>query len=310
MKNKNMFPFIGTQKKSKLSRVCEILDTYMISDSNIGRMKLDNQIVETRFVLITPEVAKTLLNEYNEQNRPVSKINVSALVKQINENLWVLNGETITFNDMGNLTNGQHRLLSLIETGETLLFLVVTGLNYESFKTIDTGRKRQGSDILAIENIPNATAASAIVKFIYAFKNNKHSANRNSNRNLTNPELSDYLHSLPGDVFNSIKIGVSYNKKCDSLISSTNIGGFHYLFSEINPKLANEFFDKLCTGVNVEEGSPVIALRNKLIKAKIDPTYKLTQKTLVDNFVYAWEKFISGAKIKNLRIPEDYVPKL
>ena len=305
-----MFNTFKTKNQTKFSKLCDLLDSNMLSDSTVGRMKFDNQIVETRFVLITPRIAQELLDNYNSQNRPISKINVNTLTKQMEENLWSFNGETITFNEEGNLTNGQHRLVSITKTNKSFYFLVVTGLYSESFATIDTGRRRQGSDILSIENIPNATSAAAIIKFIYAFKNGKHSINRNTNRNLSNPELMDYLNTLPGDVFNSIKLGVSYNKKCDGLISATNIGGFHYLFSEIDSKIADEFMEKLCTGVGVEEGSPVIALRNKLTKSKIDPTYKLTQKALVDNFVYAWEKYMAGGKLKNLRIPEGYEPKL
>lgn len=292
-------------KTTNLLKLNDILDAFMPNGSIVGKSIIDESTIETRVVFITPKLAQDILDDRNTTNRKISKPNLRFLIKEIESGNWHMNGDSIRFNSEGVLTDGQHRLLAIVKTGQTLPFVVITGLDAEVFKTIDVGRKRTGSDVMSIEGIKNSNQVAAITKFIYAFRVGKYSENRATHRTLSNVELIDYYYTLD-EIDKSISFYNQYGRKAQGLLSPSIIGGFHFLMSEIDGEQANEFLSKVCTGVGLEDNSPMTALRNKLIKAKVDKNYKLTNLELLSNIVYAWNKFRKGQTARNIRVPNDY----
>jgi len=61
-------------------------------------------------VIITPEVARKILNEHNSNNRKLSNRYVEQYTKDIIEDRWKKSNDNITFDDNWELSNGQHRL--------------------------------------------------------------------------------------------------------------------------------------------------------------------------------------------------------
>lgn len=292
-------------KQEKFVNLNDLLDIFTSPTSKYWIEEINGKSCQVRFVTITPKLAKIILDDFNHTNRPFSAMNINSLVKEMENGNWRVNGETLTFNSEGMLTNGQHRLTALIKADMELLFMVVTGLDSDTFATIDIGRKRASSDVLAINGVASANQAASIVKFIFNFKNDKFSANRSSDRSLSNTEIMDYYFTL-NNIAESVLFGVNNSKKSNGLITPTLVGGFHYLLNEVNVEKANDFLIKLCSGLNLTNGSPIIALRNKLIKSKSDPTYRLTNELLIKNILYCWEKHLKGDKVVKIKIPEDY----
>jgi hypothetical protein len=279
-------------------------------DSTTAKLNYQGYNVEVRFVNFTPTLCDKILKNHNTKNRPVTKSNVVRLTKEMKYGNWLFNGETIIFDEHGNLSNGQHRLESIINSGEPQIFVTVSGLDETIFTTIDVGRKRTGGDILSISDIPNATQASAILKIIHTFKKGKYSGlDLGSSSGLENSGIIEYYHSLDG-VERSIRVGGKYAKTGDKLVTCSILGAMHYLFSEVNPEKADEFIKGICLGTNLSQGSPIVALRHKLIKNKIERTYKLSAKDLVNNIFYAWEKYLAGATAKTIKLPANYVPSV
>jgi hypothetical protein len=275
-------------------------------EKNHATFNVDGEKYELSIVLITPEIATYIMENDNYNNRPISKINVKFLVNEMTRGNWRFDGAPIRFDDKNNLLDGRHRLNAIIESGLSFEFLVITGLSENSFKVMDTGRKRTGSDILSIAAIKNASLVASTVKFIYGFNNGLHSANRNSNRTLSNTELLEHYHILneDGSLDNSVHIGKSESQK-SKLINPTTVAGFHYLFSKINVEDANTFIKKLCTGEMLEGTSPIFVLRTKLIKVNDKKNdLKLTQQKLNALMVLAWNKFRTGEKCRVLKLPE------
>ena len=300
-----LFDNITVKKvKREDQKLLWLLDEYKLKGSTTGKAIIDDCQTEVRFVVITPALAEALL-ERNTSNRGVKEANLLMIKKEVEAGNWVFNGDPIRFSFLGILNDGQHRLLTIIETGVSMTCTVITGLSPEAFKSIDIGAKRSGGDILSIEGVANASSAAATTKFVYGFKNNLYSINRNSVRTLTNTEIYDYYLELP-TLQESLTLGMRLLKRSENLMTLTNVSGFHYLFSEVDEELATEFITKLILGTGLEMDSPITHLRNKLIRAKTDQTFNLTQLNLVQQMVYVWDKFREGKKIKVLRIPDDY----
>lgn len=268
--------------------------------------ELDGRRYHSEIVEITPKMAKSILDSDNFNNRPISKVNVKSLVREMTNGNWLFDGSPIRFNDKGQLMDGRHRLSAIVTSGKTFKFNILRGLDTETFKSMDTGRPRSVSDTFAISGIINSNTASSIVKFIFGFRNNIYSLNRSSTRTLSNTEILDYYDLLneEGNIDNSVSF-TKYLQSKSGLGNTTTFGGFHYLFSLINKDDADTFITKLCTGEMLERNSPINVLRNKLIKFKSDSEFRLTQLQLNAYMVMAWNRFRNGEKCKNLILPAD-----
>lgn len=78
--------------------------------------------------LITPELAYQYLKT-TVQNRPVDWGKVAIYAQKMREGLWQPFSRYIEFTEAGDLINGQHRLLAIIESGLPQTLVVVRGLS-------------------------------------------------------------------------------------------------------------------------------------------------------------------------------------
>src|SRR6267154_68959 len=98
---------------------------------------------------ITPNIAALWLKA-NTHNRPIKKRHVEFLGREMTLGNWQLNGQAIIISDNEDVLDGQHRLLAVIDSGETIDSLVIYGIKRDAFKTIDTGRVRGPADALSL----------------------------------------------------------------------------------------------------------------------------------------------------------------
>ena len=105
-------------------------------------------------VEITPEIARHILQYYNEDNRGLSNTQVNRIFKSIEHDNWLLDGQPITFNIEGNLTEGQHRLSAIAKckNGRKFLCVIVTGVQLEVFSKAATNKPRRPFDEIKRHN--------------------------------------------------------------------------------------------------------------------------------------------------------------
>ena len=283
------------------TNLIKLLEMFEIVNSSRGQ--LDNTGVITMFVNVSPHLAHFLLKR-NFGNRGLSKKNLNHLVSEMKKGNWQFDGQPLRFDDKGKLLDGQHRLTSIIKTGLTVPFVIVLGLNSEVFKTMDTGKSRNGSDTFKIANIPNSKNAATMTQFIYKFDRGLFGFSSQKD-NLSNTALLEHYYTLP-NLQNSIKVAHKLYKSGDNLVGLNILGSFHYLISISNPIMADEFITKLATGLNIEEKSPILALRKKLINSKMDRNNSFTYQSLLEHISYAWGKFLNNQKVSRLQIPINY----
>lgn len=176
---------------------------------------------KTQIRNITPDQAIVML-EKNTMNRPVNELNLLSLSNEIAKGTFHFTGESIKFSEDGTLLDGQHRLMAIIKAGRAAKMLIITGLETDSFKFMDTGRTRQASDVLAIEGFKNPTKLAAMVKLIISFKKgvyqqSSHSKTCGTNR-ITNSIVSDFVNKNEKSLVDSYGYGFGKGKR---LISGT-----------------------------------------------------------------------------------------
>ncbi len=102
----------------------------------------------TEIVDITPEMAAELLQK-NQNNRPMKWHIVKEMSNKMKAHEWVFTNQGIGFNVDGILSDGQHRLAAIIDSGVPQKFNVTYNLPQEAFDHIDTGGTRSASDLLS-----------------------------------------------------------------------------------------------------------------------------------------------------------------
>jgi hypothetical protein len=228
--------------------------------------------LEVRMEYITPEKAQLLL-ERNTGNRVAKESHVCFLSKQMSNGLFLENGESIVFDKHGELKDGQHRLLAIINSGKSYHIPVVTGVDKETMATFDTGKNRSAGDILYLNGFHygNEKAAFCHLYFRYVVKESKHSNNGRGDRNrrITNQEVLNFVSKNDGWI-NDIISKVSYisSKQKPRVLSTVNLSFLAYMIGGKNPSSNDyEYLKEVC-GVSRKEGTSGNYIFTKLYESR------------------------------------------
>jgi hypothetical protein len=101
---------------------------------------------ETFIMDVTPSIAKYILEHHNKDNRKIVKSQVNSISRSIRNDGWLEDGQPLTFNVEGNITEAQHRLLAIIETGVTARMIVVLGVDTGCFTKCAPAKPRKAED--------------------------------------------------------------------------------------------------------------------------------------------------------------------
>lgn len=120
--------------------------------------------METQVQTVTPEIASFFLQK-NIGNRDYRKSWVTHLSNSIKNGEWLTTHQGIAFDKDGNLIDGQHRLLAIIESGLSVRINVSYDVPANAFTCIDVGVKRNLSDITKF-NKKTAEVCSFMNRFL------------------------------------------------------------------------------------------------------------------------------------------------
>ena len=262
--------------------------------SNVTKKKSD---ISVSLVYITPEIAEHYLS-YNTQNRKESVSSISFLTQQMNKGLFIENGESIVFDKNMKLTDGQHRLMAIINSGKSYHIPVVTGVNIKSMATYDTGKNRSAADVLSINGFKNANLLSTFIKLINKYEKNGSKASKplsySRDEQLTNQQILNYckdnydwLYRIILDVTNI------YVKSEIKVISKSYFCYMVYMIGGKHPDQNVYEFMKNIYGLNRTQDTATSYLYSKLYKSKINKE-PLGFYWVLGMTIKAWNYFIDG----------------
>lgn len=269
--------------------------------------------IQAGIVNITPEQAAKML-ERNVRNRNISKRRVVFYAEEIKKGNWMLNGESIRFNDKNQLIDGQHRLSAIIKANVSVEMIVITGLNPEVFKNIDTGRNRNGGDALSII-ITDKTgdharkAGSLITRIIVSEKSNLLSIHTRSSLNLnssitlasSNTEIVEYYRKNKYEIDEIVEFGLKYQTKTKKIMNLTGLMFAFWQLRKINVDAAEHFYTSIATGENLTNTNPIYHLREKLMS--INSSDNKPPSWHIPAYIFkAWNAFRKGETMLRLII--------
>ena len=206
--------------------------------------------MKSTVVTITPLVAKGWLTK-NTHNRSLSKTTVEKYAKYMREGMWKLNGEPIIFANDGSLMSGQHRLEACVKANTNFQSVVVTGVDRESFATLDTHRRRTASDVLGMEGAKNATRAAAAARAYVRIKYNEFTA-----RTYTHAQYAEFVAAHP-----SILHWTGISRKLAFSFPSYTYGVIAAIDDLFGRDIAQDFYDRFIEGININRTDPEYLLR-------------------------------------------------
>lgn len=118
---------------------------------------------EAKVEKITPKLAEKYL-EKNTNNRNINRNRVLQYAKDMQEGMWLFSGDPIKFSKSGEMIDGQHRLLAIIEAEKAFDFLVLRGLEEKVKETTDIGKPRNVSDIMGFLGHKNTAVAASVLR--------------------------------------------------------------------------------------------------------------------------------------------------
>ncbi|KKN35654.1 hypothetical protein LCGC14_0781510 [marine sediment metagenome] len=247
---------------------------------------------------ITPTIAKKWLKDLNyEDNRNINDSKVRFLARQLEAGHWILNGATICFDVEGSMIDGQHRLAAIIMAKKPADTFIVRGLQTEAYTTIDQGWKRSHSQILAASGVKWASQVVSTSKFVWTYESDGVIMKKRV-LEISVDEVQLVLEYKP-EINEAVKLIME--NKLHRLLHGGIAAYTAWHLLKINEAKAIEFFNSLGDGANLKKGHPVLVLRDRLMKGKIE-------KTMWDNMevfsflVRAWNAFMAGKTITCLRL--------
>lgn len=246
---------------------------------------------------ITPGLAAKYL-EHNRKNRPIARGTVEFYADAIKAGHWLFNGEAIKFDCNGDLVDGQHRLHAIVKAGKAIQTLVIRGLDPQAFKTIDTGRTRNGGDVLALRGIPYSGAMSSAYRLLFRFVNGKAA----DKRRISNTQLLELVDRHP----QMIELGTEAMRApiTNDFYAKQHQIFFFYLAHSVDAELARKFLTELHKPDGVEGCLNARYLRERLaavLEEVIPPATKVRWVWLIQ----AWNATVAGERVERFsRSPE------
>lgn len=149
-------------------------------------------------VLLNADSAKQLLALNTKSNRSISRSRVLRYAKNMKSGQWKLNGQNIIISKSGEMIDGQHRCLAIIESGVEVLVGITFGVESddETFETLDGGRARDASTFLTgkyrNQRTAFARAMLCVEKSGFVIKRNTF-----NDRSFSNPEILEWMKRHP-----------------------------------------------------------------------------------------------------------------
>lgn len=265
---------------------------------------------------VTPEVARSWL-KYNYRNRALRKSGKRDYASDIVNERFDINGTTVTFSrpmvegedpdvPAGSvmLIDGQHRLQSCIEADKPFVVYVAYGIKPTARRTVDTGIKRQLADVFAMDGEHHAFVLASIVKRAYFWDQGDQRLSMRED-SFTHQAAQDFLGQHP-ELRRSAEIA-SRTQSQFVLTTGQNLrqsvaGLAHWLFMQADKEKAPEFFARLGDGSNMNTDHPVMALRRRLVKDKVQQVQVATRREayhapdwqVLCYFIRSWNVYLSG----------------
>jgi len=241
--------------------------------------------------LIDPSRARALLAK-NIRNRPLNGATVTKYAADMGRAQWASTGDTIKVGRSGALLDGQHRLEAVVKADVAVQFCVVYDVPDEAFDSIDVGRVRKSSDVLAMLGHKNYTTLSSAARLLYLEERGAMDMSSYSlipserTKAVTNHDVIKTVEGCP-DLVQCVEDTMTTYRMAGTLISYGLAAFLLFKFRRLSMADADRFFSGLTDGLGLTANDPVFLLRERLIRNQGEKR-KLQRREIYVFVIKAW----------------------
>jgi hypothetical protein len=245
----------------------------------------------TESFLLTPELAKYLLEECNPKNRPIRQAHVEQLSIDIKNGRFQHNGEAVS--KEGLLNDGQHRCIAVVRTGIAIKTQMGFGFPRESRLTANQAAIKRSGDYISLMKISNGNNVADVGTLIWQYEEH----GRVSNHAYLRP-TKDQLNMFVADRHELILSSIAAVPKAGcSLVGGLGVLAFcHYVFSNKHREKADYFISKIVNGDNLSQRDPIYACRQRLLNRESRRIVSEKAELLFR----AWRAYIDGRDLRKI----------
>jgi hypothetical protein len=276
---KSLNPYQGVTIKNAAPRneekkIIDSMNNKPVDFKHFGNIENDPTFSMEKF---NPERALEDLEKRNHNNRKIKDQVVRQYSYLMKTNQWKMTAETIKYDRDNNLLDGQHRLAAIVESGVTLWLPVARNVDPEVRSSIDSGcRRSMGDSFRMFLGVTNGMRMVAAIKMFYMLNTGKQ------------PQLLSYddcrdIYENNMECFSWMEKSFSGNTMFDNAVIA---GSLALAYKSDNYRIT-QFAEQLHTGLNLEKGSPILALRDAIINVKTSRKSRNTFGDLVGRYKFA-----------------------
>jgi len=201
---------------------------------------LGNQYrVQATWEYIDSDRAKALLSNQVGVQRNISHAKASSFVQAIHKGEWIQSLAAIHISATGKLLDGQHRLRAIVDSGQGMFCIVISGHPESTASYFDQGRPRSLENVIKGQGLSNAKEMAATVKMLYQLYDNTSTPPRNE----VGKRIAEDNPTLQDAVAKAIRM------KDDTHIAVPVLAGTQFVLSRCYGKeRVAEFFEILTLG--------------------------------------------------------------
>ena len=252
--------------------------------------------LRTETIELTPEYAVRLL-ENPAPNRLTDQGRLASYARDIAEDRWTFNGETIKVNQAGQMFDGKHRCMAVVRAEKSIQTLIAWDAEEAN---VDMGRPRTYADVLSIGGARNSRNVAAAVRSITLW-NNGSKPGLEGQYKPTLPELEQTLKSWPEitDILHKVNQVRPFIAAQPSVLALC-----YWLFTQAgSADLADKFFEDVAQGVGLSAGNAALTLRNRLTKEQLARRGAIPVRDSSALIIMAWNAYSENRPIQRLQLP-------
>jgi hypothetical protein len=242
---------------------------------------------------LTPEMAEMLLAK-NEKNRTIKTANLRSIKADILEGRWVLNGEPIIVADTGELNDGQHRCMAVVETGRPIKTMMMWGVDRDSRTTTDQGVARTTADYLSMAGGANSHVTAAVAGYVWQYQ----MRGSISAQPIYRPTKAQVMDAVAQHPLIAESIAAVPRKGAGRVGGISVLTFAHYILSTIDREDATRFIQMIVRGGDMAADDPVFRARERLIDER---ARRATPQTKAEILFRAWNMHRRGAKAQKIQ---------
>jgi len=234
---------------------------------------------------ITPDFAGHILDHRNNLNRRKKDALVGRIRRDLEDERFRLNGESIVFSVRGDLLDGQHRLEGCRQSGKSFEAVVALGIEGEALATIDQSMARSLGDILAIQGEltkPVAETAACVARYVAGF----HKGSRSTFGRVTEVSRDQSIAEISQNqsIISASEWAISMRKDMRGVTMPSMIALARVVLEECYPGREEDvlyFLERVAIGDDIQQDQPAFTTRSRLSAAKQRLSIPVIQEILL-----------------------------